>query len=98
MAETTHHRPHPAPREYWLIAAILAAITAVEVAIAYLDLLGLVVPSLLVLSAAKFAIVVGWFMHLRFEDPTYRRLFYVGLIATPILFAVVLFTFGVLIG
>ena len=50
------------------------------------------------LSAAKFAIVVGWFMHLRFEDPTYRRLFYVGLIATPILFAVVLFTFGVLIG
>lgn len=82
-----------------MIAGILAAITAVEVAIAYVDALDAVVaPALIFLSAAKFALVVGWFMHLRFDSKRYRRLFYIGLAAAPILFGAVLLTFGVLIG
>ena len=98
-AEATHHRPHPTPRDYWVIALILAVITAVEVAVAYIDALDAVLaPLLIVLSAAKFVIVVGWFMHLRYEAPIYRNLFLIGIISTPILFAAVLFTFGVLIG
>lgn len=97
MTET--HRPHPTPRDYWLIALLLAAITAAEVAVTYVDALdAAVAPLLLIMAAAKFFIVVGWYMHLRFEAVLYRRLFLVGIVATPILFAAVLFTFGVLIG
>ena len=55
-------------------------------------------PLLIVLSAAKFVLVVGWFMHLKFDLKRYRWLFYIGLVAAPILFGAVLFTFGVLIG
>ena len=90
---------HPTPRDYWLIALILAVITAAEVAVTYVDALDAVVaPLLIVMSAAKFTIVVGYFMHLRYEQALFRNLFLIGLIAAPILFGTVLFTFGVLIG
>lgn len=90
---------HPAPRDYWLIAAILAVVTAAEVAVTYIDALDSVVaPLLIVMSAAKFLIVVGYFMHLRYDETIYRNLFLIGLVAAPILFGAVLFTFGVLIG
>jgi cytochrome c oxidase subunit 4 len=93
------HRPHPKPREYWAIALVLGVITAAEVTVTYIDALGgAVVPLLLVMAAAKFWLVVAWFMHLRFEEPLYRNLFVIGLIAAPVLFGAVLFTFGVLIG
>ncbi len=90
---------HPTPRDYWLIALILGVITAAEVSVTYVDALDSVVaPMLIVMSAAKFAIVVGYFMHLKYEKPLFRSLFLVGLIAAPVLFGAVLFMFGVLIG
>lgn len=99
MAETTRHRRHPTPRDYWMLALVLGVVTAVEVAVAYIDFLDPVVaPLLLALGAAKFAIVVGWYMHLRFEQKLYRNLFFIGLVSAPLLFGAVLFTFGVLIG
>ena len=95
----SQQRPHPRPRDYWVVALILGVITAAEVSVTYIDFLdAAVAPLLLVMAAAKFAIVVGWFMHLRFDAPVYRRLFLVGVIAAPILFGAVLFSFGVLIG
>lgn len=98
MSEATH-RPHPKPRDYWTIAFVLAVITAAEVAVTYIDALGgVVAPLLIVMAVAKFWLVVAFFMHLRFEAKIYRNLFLMGVIATPILFGVVLFTFGVLIG
>lgn len=90
---------HPSPRDYWLIALILGVITAAEVGITYWSALDrFVAPILLIMSAAKFTIVVGYFMHLKYEKRIYRNLFLIGLIAAPILFGTVLFTFGVLIG
>jgi cytochrome c oxidase subunit IV len=99
MAETAHHRPHPSPADYWKIALVLAVITGAEVWVTYVDVLDRVVaPLLIVMGGAKFFIVVGWYMHLRFEEKLMRNLFYIGIIAAPILFGAVLFTFGVLIG
>ncbi len=99
MTSPAAHRPHPRPRDYWVIALILGAITAAEVAVTYLDFIdAAVAPLLLVMAAAKFFIVVGWYMHLRFDSPLYRNLFYLGVVAAPILFGVVLLSFGVLIG
>jgi len=97
MSESTVD--HPTPRDYLFIALILAVITAAEVAVTYADALDAVVaPLLIVMSGAKFTIVVGYFMHLKFEQKLYRNLFLIGLIAAPILFGAVLLTFGVLIG
>ena len=97
MSDTTH--AHPTPRDYWMIAFILAVITAAEVWVTYISALeSVVAPLLIVMAAAKFVLVVGWFMHLKYEAKVYRNLFLIGLIATPLLFGAVLFTFGVLIG
>jgi cytochrome c oxidase subunit 4 len=97
----TVSQPHsyPRPRDYWVVALILGVITVAEVSVTYIDALDpAVAPLLLVMAATKFAIVVGWFMHLRFDAPLYRRLFLIGVILAPVLFGAVLFTFGVLIG
>jgi cytochrome c oxidase subunit 4 len=67
---------HPSNRTYVIVAAILGVITAVEVAVFYLDALKpVLVPILLTLSAAKFTMVVGFFMHLKFDSRLYRALF-----------------------
>lgn len=96
MSET---HAHPRPRDYWLIALILAVITAAEVAVTYWSALDrFIAPILLIMSAAKFLIVVGYFMHLKYEAKIYRNLFIIGVIAAPLLFGAVLFTFGILIG
>ncbi len=99
MTDQAIHRAHPKPKDYWLIAFILAVITAVEVAIAYTSIPRVIlVVSLIVLSVAKFAIVAGWFMHLRFDKTIYTRFFVIGIVGAMVLFAVVLFSFGLLIG
>ncbi len=82
MADThspaTHdaHAGHPTWRTYVVIGFVLTVITAVEVAIFYIEsLAGVLVPSLLILSALKFMIVVGFYMHLKFDDAIFRRVF-----------------------
>jgi cytochrome c oxidase subunit 4 len=88
----------PTPRLYWMIALILAVLTAAEVSVAYIDILSgnVLVWLLIALGAAKFVIVVGFFMHLKFDKPLYRSLFLVGAIGVIPLFAAVLLTFGAL--
>ena len=43
----------------------------------------------------KFALVVLWFMHLRFDSRTYSRFFVMGLAGAVTLYVVVLLSFGV---
>ncbi|MEE8331986.1 MAG: cytochrome C oxidase subunit IV family protein [Acidimicrobiia bacterium] len=67
---TTQHISHPTARQYWIVGGILAVITAIEVAVVYIEGLGgWVAPILIALGAAKFTIVARWFMHLRFDKP-----------------------------
>jgi cytochrome c oxidase subunit IV len=83
----------PGPAEYIQIGIILGAITAVEVAVYYVDALSsALVPILIVLSAAKFALVVLWFMHLRFDNKLFSTLFTGGLFLAFAVFAVLLVT------
>ena len=71
---------HPGERTYVTVAVILAVVTAIEVAIYYIDFFeDVLVPMLLVLSAGKFAAVVGYFMHLKFDDRRFRWIFIFGL-------------------
>src|SRR6266508_1381645 len=74
------HGGHPGERTYIQVAVTLAAITAVEVAVWYISgLRDVLVPILLVLSAVKFAAVVGYFMHLKFDDRRFTWIFGGGL-------------------
>jgi cytochrome c oxidase subunit 4 len=88
---------HPGPSQYVVVAVVLAVVTAMEVALFYMDFLpsAVVVASLLVLMALKFGLVVLWFMHLRFDSAIYKRLFVAGLALALSVFIVVLVTFGV---
>ena len=86
---------HPGPAEYVKIGLTLAVITAVEVAVYYIDALSdVLVPILVVLSALKFSLVVMWFMHLRFDNRLFSTLFVGGLMLAATLFVVVLATLG----
>jgi cytochrome c oxidase subunit 4 len=71
---------HPGASVYIKIAVILTVITAVEVGIYYVDALRpLIGPILIVLSVAKFIIVVGYYMHLKFDHPLFTWLFGFGM-------------------
>jgi cytochrome c oxidase subunit 4 len=79
-AAARHAGAHPEPAEYVVIGIILAAITAVEVALYYIDLAeGALVGLLLILSIAKFGFVIAWFMHLKFDNKLFTTLFLGGL-------------------
>lgn len=95
-----HHVPHPTPAQYVRIAVLLAVLTAIEVALFYvnsrLELGWLNTAALLILAFLKFVTVVGWYMHLRFERLAASRFFTFGFILAFSLYAIVLITFGVL--
>lgn len=79
-SEEEHTPHHPSDREYIKIAVILTIITAVEVAIYYVEgIRSVLVPVLIILSVAKFAAVVGFFMHLKFDDRRFLLVFATGL-------------------
>jgi cytochrome c oxidase subunit 4 len=77
-APTVVHTPgHGSVRTYVNVAIALAILTSVEVATLYIPGIQhvVLVISLLVMSAIKFFLVVGFFMHLRYDSPIMRALF-----------------------
>jgi cytochrome c oxidase subunit 4 len=88
-------RAHPDPWQYVVVAVVLAVITAVEIAVSYMEgdiPDGLIVVLLLSMMVMKFILVASWFMHLRTDQPIFKRFFIVGSIAAPVLYLVVLAT------
>ena len=77
MAEhQAEHQAHATTGTYLRIAAILVMITLVEVGVFYVPAFqGALVPVLLVLSAVKFALVVMFYMHLKFDNKFFAFLF-----------------------
>ena len=79
-AHAEAHAGHPTWKTYVIIGVILTVITAVEVAIFYIPALsGVITPVLLTLSAAKFFIVVLYYMHLKFDSKVFGRVFWAPL-------------------
>lgn len=90
---------HASVRTYLVIAAILTVVTAVEVATYFMPWLqerqGLLFFSLAVLSIAKFGLVVGYYMHLRYDATFFNRVFIFPLIiAVAITVVLVVLTGG----
>lgn len=89
---------HPGPGQYIKIAVILAVATAAEVGLYYMNLPHpLLVTLLSFFAIVKFALVVLFFMHLRFDSRLFRRLFVTGVVLAMTVYLVVLLTFRVFI-
>ena len=99
MSEPTpvnHAAPpeHASVRTYIRVAIVLTLVTTLEVGVIYIRQLSpIIVPLLLAMSAAKFALVVMFFMHLRYDSRPLTGLF-VGplLIATGLAVALMTLT------
>src|SRR5687768_4876602 len=88
---------HPTWKQYKWVALILTLITIVEVWIYYIPAFvasRLFVPSLLIMSAVKFAIVVMFYMHLRYDHKLFRVLFTGPLIIAITSVIALMFLFG----
>ena len=87
VAEHGGHESHI--RVYVMIGVILTVITAAEVAIFYIEALApVLVPSLLIMSAGKFLLVVYYYMHLKSDHPIFSRVFF-GPMMLAVLFVAV---------
>ena len=62
------------------IAVFLAVVTGIEVLTYFWDFGDFAVPVLIILMIVKFAVVVAYFMHLRFENWLFTALFVGGLV------------------
>jgi cytochrome c oxidase subunit 4 len=68
VAEHELEHAHPGAKTYVLIGVVLAIITVAEVFFYTQESVRtFLVPLLLVLSASKFALVIGFYMHLKFD-------------------------------
>ena len=92
-----HEHTHPDWGTYKWVALILTAITALEVWIYYIPAFTatkLFVPTLLILSAIKFTIVVMFYMHLKYDAKLFRALFVGPLTLASFTIVGLLFLFG----
>ena len=93
------HGDHPTEKQYWVIFAVLAVFTALEVGWSYMGLDGaaLVLP-LIGMMTIKFVLVAGIFMHLKYDlsirnGNMFTFMFGFGLVLAILVYAVVLVTF-----
>ncbi len=88
---------HPDWGTYKWVALILTVLTAMEVWIYYIPSFTktyLFVPTLLILSAVKFTIVVMFYMHLKYDAKLFRALFVGPLTLAAFTLVGLLFLFG----
>jgi cytochrome c oxidase subunit 4 len=89
---------HPTPFKYVMIFLILVVITGIEIAVSYTEgsvTSGVIVALLLIFAIIKFAMVAAYFMHLRTDQPIFRRFFVLGIITAMAVFAVAVTTLHV---
>ena len=95
-AATAHGGGHASVKTYLNVAIVLAIITAIEVATLYVPGIPnpILVSSLLVMSALKFYLVVGFFMHLKYDSGIMRSLFVGPLIIAILIILALMALFG----
>ena len=94
-----HAHEHPSDWAYVKIALLLGAITAVEVAtyfdsaITVFENNSVVIASLMFMMVVKFYLVATWFMHLKFDNPIFRKMFGGGLMLAVGVYVIALSAF-----
>ena len=88
---------HPGATTYVIIALFLVVLTAMEITVFYVHALRpVLVPVLIVLSAAKFALVAMFYMHLRYDGLLLSGVFVFALMIATILMVALILLFGYL--
>ena len=94
-----HAHDHPTDASYVKIAIILGVITGAEVGTYFWeDLFGkqpsttALILTLFPMMIAKFAIVCGYFMHLKFDNKIFRRVFVFGLVLATAVYFIMFFS------
>jgi cytochrome c oxidase subunit 4 len=95
-AQPAHGGGHATVKTYLQVAVVLAIITAIEVATLYVPGIPntLLVVTLLVMSALKFYLVVGFFMHLKYDSGIMRSLFVGPLVIAILIILALMALFG----
>ena len=91
------HAHHPTAKTYIIVGAFLTLITVLEVWAYYIPAFvssKAFVPTLLIMSAVKFATVVMFYMHLKYDHRLFRALFTGPLIVAVVTIVALLFLFG----
>ena len=96
-----HVHEHPSDWQYVKIAVFLAVLTGLEVGTYFWEDLPFTnghAPStttllivLMPMMVIKFATVCGYFMHLKYDNPIFKRIFVFGLTLAMVVYAVFLF-------
>jgi cytochrome c oxidase subunit 4 len=89
------HAEHPSDAKYVKVALFLAVVTGLEVSTYFFELetgqlLGLLIPMMII----KFFTVILYFMHLKYDNPLFKRVFLFGLILAVIVFMIMMTTFN----
>ena len=91
-----HHDHGPTDQQYFKVFWGLVAITALEVStywwddIFNADTKKIAVPALLIMMVIKFFMVALFFMHLKFDRPILRRIFWSGMLLAIAVYVVAL--------
>ena len=90
---------HPPTRVYVAVAVVLAVLTALEVTVFYVPAMKpVLLPVLLLLSAAKFALVAMFYMHLKFDRAAYSAIFIAQLFIAAVVIIALMVLFAVFLG
>ncbi len=93
--DAEHVHEHPSDWLYVKIALILGAVTALEVGTYFIQDASttLLVLLLFPMMILKFLVVTAYFMHLKYDNPLFRRVFFFGLLLAMFVFLVALSAF-----
>src|SRR5215203_4142140 len=91
VVDPTVHE-HPSDLMYVKVALFLAALTALEVCTYFLEDASttLLVVILFPMMIIKFGTVIMYFMHLKYDNPLFKRVFLFGLFLAIIVFLIAL--------
>ena len=94
-----HSHDHPGDGQYVKIALILAGITALEVGTYFVEELNNgIIAALYVMMILKFVIVIGYFMHLKYDSKIFRWMFVGGLALAVAVYLITVSAMGFFVG
>jgi cytochrome c oxidase subunit 4 len=93
-----HEVHHPTDLFYWKVGGALGVLTALEVSTYFITddpySQPWMIAALLIGMVVKFVIILGAFMHLRFDSKVFRYVFTAGLTLAIVVYAVLFTTFS----
>jgi cytochrome c oxidase subunit 4 len=87
-----HQHEHPSDLLYFKVFGVLGVLTALEVATYFWEgaSTAVLVIVLFPMMILKFGVVCAFFMHLRYDNPLFRRVFVFGLVLAVGVYLIVL--------